>query len=218
MHRRAKLTVLGRRLLVERIVGQGWPVAVAAQAQGVSAATAYKWLGRWRAEGAQGLADRSSRPIAARGGCRQPEQQAILACRLRCRVGPHRIGWSLVRHPPRCMPSCVASSCRGCGSWTAPPARWCATSASGPESCSTSISRSRAGSLMVVGIGCLAGPPATGTDARAWAMTCSTSPWMTARGWPMWRSMPMSPARPRLAYRPGAGLVRRGLGSPWSRS
>ena len=28
MHRRAKLTVLGRRLLVDRIVAQGWPVAV----------------------------------------------------------------------------------------------------------------------------------------------------------------------------------------------
>ena len=48
VHARAKLTVLGRRLLVERIVAEGWPVARAAEAQGVSVATAYNWLGRWR--------------------------------------------------------------------------------------------------------------------------------------------------------------------------
>ena len=50
-HPRAKLTVHGRWLLVQRICQQGWPPARAAEAQGVSVATAYKWLGRWRAEG-----------------------------------------------------------------------------------------------------------------------------------------------------------------------
>src|SRR5829696_4259941 len=62
MHPRSKLRVLGRRLLVERVLEQGWPVARAAEAQAISAATAYKWLRRWRAEGDHGLADRSSRP------------------------------------------------------------------------------------------------------------------------------------------------------------
>jgi transposase InsO family protein len=61
-HRRAKLTVAGRRLLVERVVEQGWPPVRAAEAQGVSLATVYKWLRRWRAEGLAGLADRSCRP------------------------------------------------------------------------------------------------------------------------------------------------------------
>lgn len=46
MHPRAKLTVQGRRLLVARVLEQGWPAAEAARAQGVSVATCYKWLGR----------------------------------------------------------------------------------------------------------------------------------------------------------------------------
>jgi transposase InsO family protein len=99
MHRRAKLTVLGRRLLVERIVEQGWPVAVAAQAQGVSSATAYKWRRRWHAEGMQGLVDRSSRPRHSPRRLPPAREQAILACRIRCRVGPHRIGWMLGEAP-----------------------------------------------------------------------------------------------------------------------
>jgi transposase InsO family protein len=99
MHRRAKLTVVGRRLLVDRILGQGWPVAVAAQAQGVSAATAYKWVRRWRAEGTQGLADRSSRPQRSPRRLPPAREQAIVTCRLRCRVGPHRIGWMLGEAP-----------------------------------------------------------------------------------------------------------------------
>ena len=42
-HARAKLTVAGRRLLVERVLAQGWPPARAAEAQGVSVVTVYKW-------------------------------------------------------------------------------------------------------------------------------------------------------------------------------
>jgi leucine-zipper of insertion element IS481 len=64
-HPRAKLTVAGRRLLVERVLEQGWPVVRAAEAQDVSAATAYKWVRRWRAEGLAGLADRGCRPTAS---------------------------------------------------------------------------------------------------------------------------------------------------------
>jgi transposase len=99
MHRRSKLTVLGRRLLVERVVDQGWPVARAAEAQGVSAATAYKWLRRWRAEGEHGLADRSSRPHRSPRRLSAERERAIVACRQACRVGPHRIGWALGEAP-----------------------------------------------------------------------------------------------------------------------
>jgi transposase InsO family protein len=99
MHRRSKLTVLGRRLLVERVLAQGWPVAQAAEAQGISVATAYKWLRRWRAEGDPGLADRSSRPHRSPRRLSAEREQAILACRRSCRVGPHRIGWALGEAP-----------------------------------------------------------------------------------------------------------------------
>jgi transposase len=68
-HRRAKLTVAGRRLLVERVVEQGWPPVRAAEAQGVSLATVYKWLRRWRAEGWPGSQTAAAGPTAARGGC-----------------------------------------------------------------------------------------------------------------------------------------------------
>ncbi|MEU3851511.1 leucine zipper domain-containing protein, partial [Streptomyces sp. NPDC029554] len=60
-HRNARLTVHGRRLLVER-VRSGRPVAHVAAEMGISRTTAHKWLRRWRAEGEAGLYDRSSRP------------------------------------------------------------------------------------------------------------------------------------------------------------
>ena len=45
---RARLTPFGRRLLVDRIVELGWPVAQAAESVGVSRQTAYRWMRRWR--------------------------------------------------------------------------------------------------------------------------------------------------------------------------
>jgi hypothetical protein len=47
---------------LSRVLDQGWTVAEASQAAGVSERTAYKWLARFKAEGPAGLADRSSRP------------------------------------------------------------------------------------------------------------------------------------------------------------
>lgn len=61
-HKNARLTVHGRALLVKRIVEEGLRPQEAAQAMGVSARTAYKWLTRFRVEGAAGLENRSSRP------------------------------------------------------------------------------------------------------------------------------------------------------------
>ena len=61
-HARAKLTVLGRQLLVNRVEIDGWKPADAAKAMGVSRQTAYKWLRRFRDEGPSGLWDRTSAP------------------------------------------------------------------------------------------------------------------------------------------------------------
>lgn len=61
-HRNARLTVRGRELLVERVCEQGWAVAHAAQAQGVSRQCAHRWINRFRHEGWAGLHERSSRP------------------------------------------------------------------------------------------------------------------------------------------------------------
>lgn len=146
VHPRAKLTVLGRRLLVERIVVEGWPVARAAEAQGVSLATAYKWVRRWRVEGEAGLVDRSCRPHTSPRRLPAARERAILAWRHTHRVGPHRIGWALGEAPPRCMRCCAVTSCPGCGNWTARPGRRCATSATGRVNWSMSISSPKVGS------------------------------------------------------------------------
>jgi transposase InsO family protein len=61
VHKNARLTVVGRGLLVER-VASGWTVKVAASAAGVSRRTAHKWLARHRRGGVAALADRSSAP------------------------------------------------------------------------------------------------------------------------------------------------------------
>ncbi|WP_190009930.1 IS481 family transposase [Streptomyces griseoviridis] len=61
-HRNARLTVHGRRLLVDR-VRSGRPVAHVAAETGISRVTAHKWIRRRRSEGGQGLHDRPSRPL-----------------------------------------------------------------------------------------------------------------------------------------------------------
>ncbi len=61
-HKHARLTPIGRALLVRRVLDEGWSVAAASAAVGVSKRTGFKWLSRFKAEGAAGLVDRSSRP------------------------------------------------------------------------------------------------------------------------------------------------------------
>ena len=61
-HANARLSPIGRRLLVDRIERDGWTVRAAAESAGISERTARKWLARFRAEGAPGLHDRSSAP------------------------------------------------------------------------------------------------------------------------------------------------------------
>ena len=64
-HANARLTIHGRRLIVER-VGAGPRVGDVADQLGCSRTTVYKWLARHRAEGARGLADGRAGRIAAR--------------------------------------------------------------------------------------------------------------------------------------------------------
>jgi transposase InsO family protein len=98
LHRTAKLTPFGRRLLVERIVLEGWSPATAAEMVGVSRATAYKWLRRYRSEGLPGLADRSARPLRMPRSLSPRAVRRIIRARRRLRVGPHRLG-PLLGHP-----------------------------------------------------------------------------------------------------------------------
>lgn len=98
-HARAKLTVAGRSLLVERVLELGWTVTMAAEAQGCSAATGHKWLRRFRAEGPGGLQDRSSRPHRSPTRLSHAREQAILQRRRSRLEGPHQIAWALGEAP-----------------------------------------------------------------------------------------------------------------------
>ena len=62
LHRKAALSWRGRRELARRVLVDGWTLAAAAEAAGVSVRCARKWVGRYRLEGEQGLGDRSSAP------------------------------------------------------------------------------------------------------------------------------------------------------------
>jgi transposase InsO family protein len=80
-HKHARLTAKGRALLVSRVLDQGWTVADASMAAGVSRRTSYKWLARFRAEGERGLLDRSSRPRHCPRGLSAQEQGSLEALR-----------------------------------------------------------------------------------------------------------------------------------------
>jgi transposase-like protein len=95
-HVNARLNRHGRLLLIERVVVEGWPVAHAAKAMGISRQCAYRWVRRWRAEGEAGLADRSSRPHHSPTRTPPRVEQAILADRVKHRHGP---AWIAARHP-----------------------------------------------------------------------------------------------------------------------
>jgi transposase InsO family protein len=94
MHRNAPLTPVGRLILVERVLA-GRPVAHVAHEMGISRATGYKWLRRFRDEGAAGLVDRSSRPHRSPRRTPDDVEQRIVALRRRDKVGPWRIGHEL---------------------------------------------------------------------------------------------------------------------------
>src|SRR3954470_14751594 len=81
LHANARTCPHSRRLAVDRLEVQGWTLAAVAEAAGVSVRTISKWRRRYRAEGEQGLLDRSSAP--ARVPLRTGEQRVALVAALR---------------------------------------------------------------------------------------------------------------------------------------
>lgn len=94
-HRNARLNVRGRQLLVERVCVQGWAVAHAAKAQGVSRQCAHRWINRFRSEGAAGLVDRSSRPHHSPRQTSVEVEEQIVVLRRKERHGQDWIGADL---------------------------------------------------------------------------------------------------------------------------
>ena len=88
VHKNARLTIEGRKLLIERIRVMG--LAAAAEAAGVSLRTARKWLARFEEHGLEGLADRSSRPRRTRSTVDKALERSIEQLR-RLRMPMRRI-------------------------------------------------------------------------------------------------------------------------------
>lgn len=89
IHKNARLTPLGRAELARRVLEGGQSIAQAAQAFHVSAKTARKWTERFRQAGAEGPADRSSRPRRMRRPTPQAVIDDILALRRQRFTGKH---------------------------------------------------------------------------------------------------------------------------------
>ena len=87
-HPRPRLSVFSRQLLVMRVQA-GWPAAHVAEQLGISRATAYKWVRRYRAEGEAGppRPELPAAPLAAPARRRRAEAE-ILAARADVAVRP----------------------------------------------------------------------------------------------------------------------------------
>src|SRR4051794_8968838 len=83
VHANAPLSAKGRQRVVERVLDEGWSVAAAAEAAGVTERSVYRWLARWRAEGPIGLLDRRSVP--KRIPHKTPADRVAAICALRQR-------------------------------------------------------------------------------------------------------------------------------------
>ena len=90
-HASARLNHFGRGLLICRVLEEGWTAAAAAEAAGVSRATVYKWLARYRSEGQAGLRDRSSCPLISPRRLSASAELRILRLRRTRKLGPHRL-------------------------------------------------------------------------------------------------------------------------------
>ena len=90
-HSNARLTIHGRRLIVQRHQ-QGWRKAHIAAAMGVSRKCVAKWVDRYEAEGEPGLHDRSSRPHSTPTRTPAEVEARVIELRRRQRQGPDRLG------------------------------------------------------------------------------------------------------------------------------
>ena len=69
-HKNALSTPKGREMMVRAVLDCGLSEAAAARQFNITPKTVAKWVKRFRAEGVDGLHDRSSRPLSSRVGHR----------------------------------------------------------------------------------------------------------------------------------------------------
>jgi transposase len=88
LHANAPLGPKGRAIMVRRVLEEGIALTEAAEAAGVSAKTAGKWVRRYEAEGEIGLLDRSSAPHKVHNATPPDRIEAIAALRRLRLTGP----------------------------------------------------------------------------------------------------------------------------------
>ncbi len=93
-HGNARLTVHGRKLIVDRHAS-GWKQAHIAAAMGISRKCVRTWITRYQAEGEAGLIDRSSRPHTTPRRITAETEDRIVELRRQQRRGPAWIGVEL---------------------------------------------------------------------------------------------------------------------------
>ena len=223
-HRNARLTVHGRRTIVERVLIQGRPRSHVAKEMGVSRQCVSRWIARYQAEGEPGLQERSSRPHhPASRTCPEVEQR-VLAVREDERRGQDWIGPELgvpARTVSRILRRHRVPYLRELDPMTGEVIR-------SSKATAVRYERDRPGELVhmdVKKIGRIpdgggwratAAPPATPIAPIRSVSTTSTRWSMTTPGWPTPRSCPMRRAPPAPASWPGPPPISPRTASPAS--
>ncbi len=81
MHANARLSLKGRELLIDHVENAGWSLIAGGEAAGISDRPARKWLARYRAQGRDGLVDRSSAPVIVANRTEERRVEVIAALR-----------------------------------------------------------------------------------------------------------------------------------------
>ena len=93
-HRNARTNEYGRSLAVQRFLA-GHPAKDVAAQLGISRATVYKWVQRYREEGPAGLTDRSSRPHCSPRQVPLAVELEVLSARVELHVGAVQLAGEL---------------------------------------------------------------------------------------------------------------------------
>jgi transposase InsO family protein len=109
-HANAALTPRARLRLAQLVVDRGWTYAAAAKMFMVAPRTAKKWADRFRAEGAAGMVDRSSRPHTSPTKTSPQVMRRIVKLRWHKRLGPVQIAGQLA--VPASTVHAVLTRCR----------------------------------------------------------------------------------------------------------
>jgi transposase len=202
LHANAALSLNQRRRLVARVVEEGWTLTRAAAAAEVSVRCARKWVGRYRADGDLGLIDRSSAPVTVANRTDHQRIEAIAALR-RLRFTAPEIAEVLDMALSTVSGILTRLGLGRLGRLGLEPAERYERARPG-ELIHIDVKSSAASCFPGIGSPATAASerpapptPPTGTASATPAGSSSTSPSMTARGWPTPRFSTMRRRPPR---------------------